>query len=82
MMAKTIDETNIDALFENMVASNTSVNTAASTNIESKEINLSFRNEDGILVPDDTFGDDTCHVVNNVSISKDKEKVSLNTSKY
>lgn len=81
MMTTTIDKTNIDALFDNIVVSTPNVpNAAASTNIGSKQINLSFRNEGGILVQES--GDDTFNAVDNVPISKDQEEVSLNTSKY
>lgn len=78
MMAKVIDKTNIEALFDDIVASTPNINAATSTNIGSKHINLSFRNENGILIQDD----DTFNVADNVPISKDQEEVSLNTSKY
>lgn len=77
-MAKVIDKTNIEALFDDIVASTPNINAATSTNIGSKHINLSFRNENGILIQDD----DTFNVADNVPISKDQEEVSLNTSKY
>lgn len=79
MMA--IDKTNIDAVFDDIVASTPNVknNAPASTNIESNQLSLSFRNKDGILIQE--FGDDV-FVADNVLISEDQEEVSLKTSKY
>lgn len=79
IMDKTIDKTNIDTLFDDIVAStpNVNINAAASMN---NDITLSFRNEGGILVQE--FGDNTFNAANNVQTSKDQEEVSLNTSKY
>jgi len=85
MMAnKTINKTNIEAQFDNIVASTPNVNAAASTSIGSKQINLLFRNEEGIFVQefDDTF-DDTFNTDNvSMSISKNQKEVSLKTSMY
>jgi len=83
MVNKTINKTNIETQFDNIVASTPNVNAAASTSIGSKQINLLF-NEEGILVQefDDTF-DDTFNTDNvSMSISKNQKEVSLKTSMY
>jgi len=85
MMAnKTINKTNIEAQFDNIVASISNVNAAASTSFGSKQINLLFRNEEGILVQefDDMFND-TFNTDNvSMSISKNQKEVSLKTSMH
>jgi len=84
MANKTINKTNIEAQFDNIVASTPNVNAAASTSIGSKQINLLFRNEEGIFVQefDNTF-DNTFNTDNvSMSISKNQKEVSLKTSMY